>query len=208
MPACRGVDTFMHGHGCMCIWMWIGVKKKTKRKKKTHLEPGEGQCGHTDVLHVHADADEYRERSKINKKNLHRDIRMEMGMRMRMPCVLIQGLRMCADGCVGMWMVALVCGWWCSMACRCVDEQKWMTVKKNKKKKEKKRKLTKYKYWMQMVVDANGGECGCGGGCRWWWMQMVVNVGGGGCGWWWMRMMVKADVVARSMTQCLCGVWT
>ena len=71
---------------------------KEKNQKKTHLEPREGRHGHADMLHVHADADEYRERSKINKKNLRRDIGMGMGT----PCMLTQGLQMRVDGCIGM----------------------------------------------------------------------------------------------------------
>ena len=66
---------------------------------------------------------------------------------------------------------------------------------------------------MRMVADAAVD----GGGCGWWWMRMVVDADGGvcGCRWWWMRMRMVLDadgegrwVVAWSMTQHVCGVWT
>ena len=47
---------------------WGGVKKNTKRKDKTHLKPGEGGREHADVLRVRADGDEYKERTKKNKR--------------------------------------------------------------------------------------------------------------------------------------------
>ena len=62
---------------------------------------------------------------------------------------------------------------------------------------------------MRMVVDADADGVGRG----WCWTRMVLDADGVGCGCRWMRMVLGADseggwVVAQSMTQHVCGVWT
>ena len=100
-------------------------------------------------MHWRAGADDCKEK---RKENLLSTILERMVLNAALACKCV-GVRM-------RWRAGM-------LACGCVGEQMWMTVKKNerkneRKRKEKQRKLTKYKcrsrWWMRMrmVLNADG----------------------------------------------------